>query len=261
MVPISTECVITTELAMVRAGRGACLLGTNEVCAGAGQRGIGSGEGQRGPASDGWYNRREGPNCRSQSSRGKTEVCHDLSWDGSRDPGVAEGPGSSTAEHVNKRLEWGPSQAAWESESFTVMPTEEGHLHVKLTEQCDSAVAEFVVKMDCVLGRCLCVYSLCKMPCQLKPCRFFAEIFYRGGIDPDFMFILKGIVFGFNVIDPEFERCYDSCRRPGKVDWENNIIEKKLLAEIESGVISVVESPPMCVHGVFVVPKDGGGRA
>ena len=272
MVPVSTECVVITDLPLWSAEGGGRSPDPSEKHWDIGQVCVGrDGSCQRGQAGD--DGERDGggvqSKCRTQSSHGGTEGCLDSAMEGPRDltrmGGLGETPPwrpeveAFTPKHVTGTLEWGASQVACESDSFSVISTEEGHLRVRMTEQCGAAVAEFVVKMDCVFGRCLCVYSLCEMPCQLKPCQFFAELFYRGGIDPDFMFILKGIVFGFNVIDSDFERTYDSCRKPGKLDWENTIIEDKLLAEIESGVISVVDEPPMCIHGVFVVPKDGGG--
>ena len=37
---------------------------------------------------------------------------------------------------------------------------------------------------------------------QLKPCRFcVCELFLKGGVDPDWCFILYGITFGFRVIN------------------------------------------------------------
>ena len=45
------------------------------------------------------------------------------------------------------------------------------------------------------------------------------------------------------------------------VGWERDIIERKIWAKLDSGVLSEVKGPPQCIHGMFVVPKDdGGGR-
>ena len=47
---------------------------------------------------------------------------------------------------------------------------------------------------------------------QIKPCRVSIETVYRGDVDPDWWYILRGSVFGFRVIDPDFKGAYD-CRR------------------------------------------------
>ena len=58
-------------------------------------------------------------------------------------------------------------------------------------------------------GCCTCAYLLEGVTCQFKPCHFFSEAFCGNHVDPHAWFILKGIVFGFRVIDDGCEVSYD----------------------------------------------------
>lgn len=144
------------------------------------------------------------------------------------------------------------------SEDLHVRETEDGCLNVSLINV-DGAVASFKVKLVCATGMCDCVHLLGGMCCQLKPCRFFVEVFLRGEWDVDYIYILRGIVFGFRVINDDFKGRYDIGKVGRMNEWERGIIEEKLLAELGAGIVTRVDTPPDCVHGIFVVPKDGGG--
>ena len=137
----------------------------------------------------------------------------------------------------------------------------DGQLCVSMRESIDSIPIVFYVKVDCMKGTCDCIYLLAGTVCQLKPCRFFSELFGRGETDIDACFILQSVVFGFKVIDEGFLASYDSVSGRKKSNWEKEVIELKLRTEIDMGIITRVEGPPQCVHGIFVVPKDdGSGR-
>ena len=71
--------------------------------------------------------------------------------------------------------------------------------------------------------------------------------------------IMRGIVFGFRVIDADFVGTYE-CRAVKKWwGWDIDLTEEKLLSELDRGLLSRVDAPLDCVHSLFVVPKDGGG--
>ena len=67
----------------------------------------------------------------------------------------------------------------------------------------------------------------------MLPCRTFVELFLRGDIDPDWQYILRGVVFGFRIINPDWNVTYSA--KPKKINSEifRNIIDKKLIKEIK----------------------------
>ena len=142
---------------------------------------------------------------------------------------------------------------------ITDVPPPEGGFRITCREQPDSPPCLFVVTDDCVRGRCVCEHYIAGCKTQLVPCRVFCEAFLRGDSDPDWEYILKGAVFGFRVINPDCQASYLPKLRQNR---DKDIIQTKLLTEIDRGCISVVDQPPTCVHNIFCVPKeDGGGRA
>ena len=60
----------------------------------------------------------------------------------------------------------------------------------------------------CIQGTRDCVYDIDGAPAQLKPCRVFAEACCQGELDTDWENILKGVCFGFRVIDSVCESKY-----------------------------------------------------
>ena len=120
-------------------------------------------------------------------------------------------------------------------------------------------VAHFDINYDCVDGICDCMHEIAGRPAQLKPCRVFCELFLRGDTDPDWAYILMGVVFGFNVINPSCTAEYGPGRGRVKNPDDREFIAGKLLAEIDRGCISVVDEAPTCVHDIFCIPKEGGG--
>lgn len=158
------------------------------------------------------------------------------------------------------RLQWYDT-VDWPHDIMTVDAID-GKLRVTLIDQLTKKQIEFVVGENCSRGSCSCVHKIEGHISQLKPCRVFIECFYRGQTDPDWVYILTGVTFGFRAINPHFTNTYDSVRKKKCNAWEANIIDKKLRDEIDTGIVTKVDTPPQCIHGIFVVPKDdGGGRA
>ena len=58
----------------------------------------------------------------------------------------------------------------------------------------------------------------------------------RGEIDPDWFFLLSGTIFGFQVINDVKDLNYSMPSKPVKSDTLKEIIEEKLLKEIDQQV-------------------------
>ena len=70
---------------------------------------------------------------------------------------------------------------------------------------------------------------------------------------------MKGVCFGFMVINCDCDACYD-CRHGASRDQaDREAMSSKLRAEIAMGALSVVSDKPTCVHRLFCIPKDGEG--
>ena len=113
---------------------------------------------------------------------------------------------------------------------------------------------------ECLRGACVCEFEIDGVPSQLKPCRIFSEACCRGEIDVDWEFILKGVCFGFHVINTVcdskyFKENYSSITA-GVVGVD---MSRKLQQEIDQGMLSVVTEPCVCVHAMGAVPKDHDG--
>ena len=132
-------------------------------------------------------------------------------------------------------------------------------LRCYIRETADAEVTCFDINHDCVDGICNCTHEIAGTPVQLKPCRAFCELFLRGDTDPDWVFILLGVVFGFKVINPSCTAQYGPGRGTVKSPEDRAVITDKLLAEIDRGGVSVVDEPPTCIHDMFCIPKEGGG--
>lgn len=117
----------------------------------------------------------------------------------------------------------------------------------------------FVVQAMCAKGTCSCLHYIGGRVSYLHPCRFFVEAFLRGDSDPDWEFILRGIIFGFKVVNPD---CVSSYSRPNYSTIKSGIgyevMNKKLLIELENGAVSIVSDQPRCTHAIFSIPKNDG---
>ena len=87
----------------------------------------------------------------------------------------------------------------------------------------------------------------------------FSELFLRGDTDPDWDYILRGICFGFRVINPDCHIDYQAQGRRVRDPVDHAVVTEKLKGEIDRGCVSVVCDRPSCVHDIFCVPKEGGG--
>ena len=109
---------------------------------------------------------------------------------------------------------------------------------------------------SCLQGTCDCEYDIGGVRAQLKPCRFYAECFCRGDVDPDWNYVLRGVCFGFKVIDHNCDSSYvvgnyGSITRGDVCDE----MSARLRVEIEEEIVSIVDRPCVCVHAIGSVPK------
>ena len=148
-----------------------------------------------------------------------------------------------------------------DSEWFTVefLDDQDCILRCSIREDADSDMTDIDIGYDCVDGICGCVHVIAGSAAQLRPCRIFCELFLRGDTDPDWIYILRGVVFGFNVINPSCTSIYEAGHRRVRDPADRAIITDKLLSEIDRGCISIVDTAPKCTHDIFCVPKEGGG--
>lgn len=170
--------------------------------------------------------------------------------------------GGTRAEDTTRRIsEWITDAGQGESRHFTVKFVGEPEclLICSIREDDCSQPIEIIIADGCVDGVCACSHSIASCAVQLKPCRVFCELFLRGDTDPDWHYILRGVVFGFNVINPSCTTEYDAERRRIRDPEGRAIVEDRLNAEIASGCVAVVDCRPTCLHDIFCIPKDGGG--
>ena len=112
------------------------------------------------------------------------------------------------------------------------------------------------VFMDCIRGVCSCVFSIEGAPAQLRPCRMFAECFCRGDVDPDWDYVLRGVCFGYRVIDAECSSSY-SCSNYSSITKSpiGDTMSARLQLEIAEGLVTIVEQECVCTHALGSVPK------
>ena len=116
------------------------------------------------------------------------------------------------------------------------------------------------VFLECVQGKCNCIYSIGGMACQLKPCRFASLIYLElEGREVKFEELLWHIADGFPIVEtcvPPYEcENYSSITSPENASKMDVIIAR----ELAEGIISFSEEKPHCVHSLGAVPKAGGG--
>ena len=83
------------------------------------------------------------------------------------------------------------------------MYSEKLHWEIYIRETSESNHTIINVYSECGQGACECIHYIAGIPVQLKPCRFIPEIFLHGDNDPDWVYILWGVVFGFHVINTD----------------------------------------------------------
>ena len=83
-------------------------------------------------------------------------------------------------------------------------------LMVTLKESNGPRTTTFKVARDCFVGTCSCVHVLDGLSVSMKPCRVFTECFMWGVVDPNWLYILEGSVYGFRVVNPDCPCSYEN---------------------------------------------------
>ena len=84
----------------------------------------------------------------------------------------------------------------------------------------------------------------------------FAECLCRGDADPDWEYVLRGTCFGFRVIDEECDSTYNESNYGSITKGEVGIsMSGRLQEEIAGEMLSIIEVPCSCIHGLGAVPK------
>ena len=239
----------------IKRGHGAGdLVSVNEVTAGdeAGRSYTG--------ASHHWGTGDSTPNSRSRRNYAGTGDPPNDPAGGDRPPegGHDRGPGRAAANTIQA---WWVDDGPGNDDQFKVqfLDNNDCILRCSIRESAEAEITCFDIRYDCVDGLCDCTHEIAGSQVQLKPCRAFCELFLRGDTDPDWIYILKGVVFGFNVINPSCTSEYGPGDGRVKSPGDREVITDKLLAEIDRGCVSVVDEAPTCIHDIFCIPKEGGG--
>ena len=157
-------------------------------------------------------------------------------------------------ELANQNEDWfrviGPEPTRWVVESLVCTLWV---MDLNLGVCTDRAIDIF---LNCINGVCTCNYFIEGAVAQLKPCRAFAEAFYRGDLDPDWEFILRGLCFGFKVINSDCVSAYESGNYSSITEGDvGDRMTARLSEEIDAGLVSVVSEPCICIHPFGCVPK------
>ena len=115
------------------------------------------------------------------------------------------------------------------------------------------------ITADCIYGLCNCQHHIANILTQLLPCRIFYELFLTGETDPDWEFILDGVLFGFKIMNPSCTQEYNTVKIYRDNYEHYQVISNKLREEIRCGRISRTNRLPTCSHNPFVIPKTTGG--
>ena len=116
---------------------------------------------------------------------------------------------------------------------------------------------------DCISGDCTCELTIGAVTSQLKPCRaaqiLFGPTALASVTESDRDYLWKGLNRGFDIVDSDCPSSY-FCENYDSI-LEESIREEKsqlLQREIEEGKVSIVDSPPRCVHSLGAVRKANG---
>ena len=123
----------------------------------------------------------------------------------------------------------------------------------------EGTACTFFVYNTCIRGVCSCTHYIGDRLSCLRPCRFFSEVFLRGDTDPDWEFILRGVIFGFKVINAGCDSAYCKANySSAKTSNSYSIMNSKLKTELSTEAVTVVQNAPQCTHGIFSIPKSNG---
>ena len=90
----------------------------------------------------------------------------------------------------------------------------------------------------------------------LLPFRFFLEAFLRGINDPNWDYIMRGIIFGFRVINEGCESTYKGCNYGSSTgDLTHAAMSENLQHESKVGMITVRPGSELCTHPIGTIPK------
>ena len=118
---------------------------------------------------------------------------------------------------------------------------------------------DFGIWDDCMGGVCGYIHRIGGVISQMRPCRVFAELSLWADTDSDAEYILKGVCFGFMVINHNYMAAYDCPHGSRGHGATRNAMPKELYAEIDTGTLTVVRERLVCVNRLFCIPKNGGG--
>ena len=101
------------------------------------------------------------------------------------------------------------------------------------------------------------MFSVAGLIAQLKPRRVYAEAICRGDEDPDWEYMLHGACFGIWVIlDPNYVSTYFKSNYLSITKGDSGKeMSARVRAEIDVGLLCVVDKPCVCVHPLGAVPK------
>lgn len=104
-----------------------------------------------------------------------------------------------------------------------------------------------------------CQHTLGGCPVQLNRCGFYRELYLSGEQDPMADFLFYGICHGFDIIDPGCMAQY-FCGNYKSIEVQEFRLQmdKIVSDELGTGKISMVETPPGCVHSLGAVRKSNG---
>ena len=91
---------------------------------------------------------------------------------------------------------------------------------------------------------------------QLKPSRVFAECYCHGDIDPNWEYILRGVCFGFKVIDEDCNSDYQIDNYGSITKGDGGIVKAGCLqVKIDAKFLTIVDKPCACIHALGGVLK------
>lgn len=116
------------------------------------------------------------------------------------------------------------------------------------------------VTKACALGVCKCQHELGGVSCQLHPCRFAYLIYGDFLENPDeFRTVFEGVCEGFKIVDSEVESYECDNYLSILSEFSRPQMDVIIQRELAEGYLSVVKSPPTCVHAFGAVPKGKTG--
>lgn len=108
---------------------------------------------------------------------------------------------------------------------------------------------------ECI--HCVSPYYLEGIRSQLNPKEWLNLLTSGTGVDPDFHYILDGVMNGFRVLDRNADIPSYDCPNYSSCFGEENLSKLRgiVSSELESGKISKVVNAPKCVHSLGTIKK------